>query len=91
MHVYVYIFPKQSSAVGVLMVLYKGPCLLHPSGRALGQLCALSFLCAGCENGGAHAAPVYAKRLVAVFFDVKNIRFNTFYIKNLFGALGASG
>ena len=49
------------------------------------------FLCAGCGLGEAHVAPVYAKHSLAPLFVLKHNGFDTFYVKNLSGAFGASG
>ena len=91
MYLFIFIFPKQSSAVGVLTVWYKGPCRVARSGRALGKLCALSFLCAGCGNGEGHVAPVYAKHSFALTLVVKHNGFRKLYLSMSSGALGSSG
>ena len=72
-------------------MLVKGPWKVMRFGRALGKLCAPSFLCAACGLGEGHVAPVYAIVSARVVFGVNLDGFGRFYVKMSPGALGASG
>ena len=74
-YIYIYIFPKQLSAVGVLAVYL----LLAGMSCANFRRCGDQLLCAGCGLGDGRVAPVYAKCSVISLSTEKHNGFGIFY------------